>query len=307
VEAHDNAEVLRALAAGAEIVGVNARDLGTFAVDLPGMARLGALLPHSVVRVAESGIRTRGDVATLAAAGYGAFLVGEALLRAPDPARALRELRGENPTEVKICGVTREEDVDACLELGVDWIGLVFAAGSPRRVTRERGRFLRMKAASGDATGGGVKGVVAVFAGNSDEEIEEIVEHVRPDVIQMPRPSLYLSKKSFSSDIPTWNTIRVGRDDLADANHREGSALHFDTSVAGVSGGTGRAFDWNLLSAVERSRPLILAGGLNSGNVADAVRRVKPDIVDVASGVEAAPGIKDRAKIAAFVKEVRGA
>ena len=299
VEAHDEVEIRRALAAGAEIVGVNARDLGTFKVDLPGMARLGALLPPSVVRVAESGIKTRADVETLSAAGYGAFLVGETLLRATDPARALRELRGENATEIKICGVTREEDVEACLELGVDWIGIIFAEASPRRVTPERGRLLRMKAS-------GVKGVVAVFAGNSDAEIGEVLEHVRPDVVQMPLSPLPLLRKSFST-LSFWNTIRVGRDDVAIASESKGSALHFDTSVAGVSGGTGRTFDWSLLSGIDRSRPLILAGGLNPGNVADAVQRVKPDVVDVASGVESAPGIKDREKIAAFVREVRSA
>jgi indole-3-glycerol phosphate synthase / phosphoribosylanthranilate isomerase len=301
VEAHDESEILRALAAGAEIVGVNARDLGTFAVDLPAMARLGALLPPHVVRVAESGIKTRADVETLAAAGYGAFLVGEALLRARDPARALRELRGENATEIKICGVTREEDVEACMELGVDWIGLIFAAGSPRRLTPERGISLRARA-------GRAKGVVAVFAGNSEAEILDVIERVRPDVIQMPGlPSpLPLLRKS-SSVSSFWNTLRVGRDDLRETANREGDALHFDTSVGGLAGGTGKTFDWTVLSAVDRSRPLVLAGGLRPENVAGAVRSVKPDVVDVASGVESSPGIKDRAKIAAFVREVRGA
>jgi indole-3-glycerol phosphate synthase/phosphoribosylanthranilate isomerase len=320
VEAHDGAEIRRALAAGAEIVGVNARDLKTFAVDLPGMAHLGALLPGSVIRVAESGIRTRADVEALAAAGYGAFLVGETLLKAPDPARVLRELRGENPTEVKICGITREEDVDACLEQGVDWIGLVFAARSPRRLTAEEGNSLRMRAkgeagarrGGGRAGGmngatGGVKGVVAVFADNDEEEIRRVVELVHPDVVQMHLPALLPSKKFFSSDISFWNTIRVGSDDVSSANKAEGDALHFDTSVRGKSGGTGTTFDWSLLSSIDRQRPVVLAGGLRPENVADAVRKVKPDIVDVASGVESAPGIKDRAKIAAFVREVRGA
>jgi indole-3-glycerol phosphate synthase / phosphoribosylanthranilate isomerase len=322
VEAHDEDEIQRGLAVGAEIVGVNARDLRTFAVDLPGMARLGALLPASVIRVAESGIRTRADVEALSAPGYRAFLVGEALLKARDPAAMLRTLRGENPTEVKICGITRGEDVDACLDAGVDWIGLVFAAGSPRRVTPEEGRFLRMKA-KGDAGArrdggdakeaatrsakGAVKGVVAVFAGNDDEEIRRVVELVRPDAIQMSFPGLSPSKKMFSSDITLWNTIGVGSDELSSAKKAEGDALHFDTSVAGRSGGTGKTFDWTLLSAVDRSRPVILAGGLKPENVADAVRRVRPDVVDVASGVEFAPGIKDPAKIAAFVREVRGA
>ncbi len=299
VEAHDETEIRRALAAGAEIVGVNARDLGTFAVDLPGTARLGALLPPSVARVAESGIKTRGDVEALEAAGYGAFLAGETLLRAKDPARALRELRGENTTEIKICGVTREEDVDMCMELGVDWIGLIFAARSPRRLTPERGILLKERARA-------AKGVVAVFAENSEAEIRDVLDRVRPDVVQMPHPPLPLQRK-FSSVLSFWNTIRVGQDDIAEAGDRTGTALHFDTSVAGVSGGTGKTFDWTLLAGVDRSRPVILAGGLKPGNVADAMRRVKPDVVDVASGVEAAPGIKDRAKIAAFVREVRGA
>ncbi len=302
VEAHDEGEIERALGAGAEIVGVNSRDLRTFEVDLAGMARLGALLPASVARVAESGIRSRHDVEALAAAGYGAFLVGETLLKATDPAATLRALRGENATEVKICGITRGEDVDACLEQGVDWIGLVFAPRSPRRLTPEEGRLLRMKAK------GSVKGVVAVFDETATEEdVQRIVDLVRPDVVQMPNPALSPSKEFFSSDITFWNTIRVGRDDLSSASKAEGDALHFDTSVAGAGGGTGCVFDWSLLEGIDRSRPVVLAGGLQPGNVANAVRKVRPDVVDVSSGVETAPGVKDPAKIAAFVKEVRGA
>ena len=233
-------------------------------------------------------------------AGYGAFLVGETLLEAADPSHVLRGLRGENATEIKICGVTREEDVDACLEQGVDWIGLVFAARSPRRVSPERGISLKERARA-------AKGVVAVFAEDTPEEdIERVAAVVRPDVIQMPNPPLPLQKK-FPSVSSFWNTIRVGRDDLSSASRAEGDALHFDTSVGGMSGGTGKTFDWSLLSSIDRSRPMVLAGGLKPENVADAVRKVKPDIVDVASGVESAPGIKDRAKIVAFVREVRGA
>jgi phosphoribosylanthranilate isomerase len=77
--------------------------------------------------------------------------------------------------------------------------------------------------------------------------------------------------------------------------------------VAGASGGTGRTFDWSVLDGVDRTRTLVLAGGLNPGNVAGAVRRVRPEVVDVASGVEASPGVKDPSKIAAFVREVRRA
>jgi phosphoribosylanthranilate isomerase len=150
----------------------------------------------------------------------------------------------------------------------------------------------------------GAKGVVAVFAENSEAEIQDVLERVRPDVIQMPSPPSSLLRNPRRPSV--WNTVRVGSDDLSTARKREGDALHFDTAVSGLSGGTGKTFDWTLLSDVDRSRPVILAGGLKPANVADAVRRVKPDVVDVASGVESAPGIKGRAKIAAFVREVRG-
>ena len=164
--------------------------------------------------------------------------------------------------------------------------------------------------AGGGATGrvpGAVKGVVAVFDESAPAgEVERIAAIVRPDVIQMPIPSSP-SKEFFPSDLPLWNTVRVGRDELAGTGDRAGSALHFDTSVAGVSGGTGRTFDWSVLDAVERTRPLVLAGGLTPANVAEAVRRVRPDVVDVATGVESSPGVKDPVKIAAFVREVRRA
>ena len=299
VEAHDADEVRRALAAGAEIVGINARDLRTFRVDLDALAELAGRIPSGVIRVAESGVKTRADVEKLEAAGFDAFLVGESLLKSGDKTRAARELLGRNPTEVKVCGVTREEDVDACLEAGVDYIGLNFSARSPRRVTVETGELLRKR-------GDRAKGVVAVFAENDDETIREVIEHVGPDVIQLTDPPLSPSKK-IPGGVLFWQTIRVGRDDPGTAARWPGDALLFDTAVNGISGGTGTAFDWSLLDGVSRSRPLVLAGGLNPSNVCEAVRRVWPSVVDVASGVEVSPGVKDPAKIAAFVEEVRRA
>ena len=104
-----------------------------------------------------------------------------------------------------------------------------------------------------------------------------------------------------------WHTVRIGSEDLSSVKKTEGDALHFDTYAAEASGGTGRVFDWSLMDGIDRSRPVVLAGGLKPENVADAVRKVRPDIVDASSGVEVAPGIKDPAKIAAFVREVRRA
>ena len=161
------------------------------------------------------------------------------------------------------------------------------------------------RGASGGGVPGAMKGVVAVFDEDTSEaDVCAVTSVVRPDAIQLP---LLPSKKWFSSDVSLWNTVHVGREGIAALAGRAGDALHFDTSIAGLGGGTGRTFDWSALDGLERTRPLVLAGGLTPENVAEAVRRVRPDVVDVSSGVESAPGIKDAGKIAAFVREVRGA
>ena len=297
IEAHDEPELNRALALSPEIVGVNARDLNSFSVDLSGVERLGRSIPEGVIRIAESGLKGAGDVRRLAAAGYDAFLVGETLLKSGDPARSIRYLLGRGGTEVKVCGVTREEDVVTCQAHGVDWIGLVFSPYSPRRLTPERGRALAEKARE-------AKGVVAVFSGNTAEEMRAVASAVRPDVVQMADPP------GASPPPPgpaLWQTVGVGRDDLETALSWPGDALHFDSTAAGRTGGTGQSFDWSLLVSLGVRRPFVVAGGLTAANVGAAIRAARPFAVDVASGVEAAPGVKDAAKIAAFVEEVRRA
>ena len=294
VEAHDAAEVARAAAVGPFLVGVNARDLSTFRVDLEAMARLGRELPGACVRVAESGIRGPADVRRLSAAGYGAFLVGESLLRSGDPARSLRRLLGQGSTEVKLCGLTREEDVRTAVALGVDWIGLNLSPLSPRRVSLERAEALR-EAAEGS-------GVVLVFAGNGPEEIAAAVERLHPDAVQVHEPP---ASPPPPPGVALWQAVRVGRDDLDEALGWAGERFVLDASLPGVAGGTGTAFDWSVATSRTWGRPVVLAGGLTPSNVAEALRRVRPACVDVASGSESAPGIKDPGKMAAFVEAVR--
>lgn len=296
VEAHDEEEVRRALAAGAEIVGLNARDLRTFAVDLGRVASMGRLLPPSVVRVAESGIHGPADVARLAEAGFDAFLVGESLLRSGDPARALRALRGEGTTEVKVCGVTREEDLAAAEELGVDWIGLNFSPRSPRRVDVARGRALRE--ASRFAAG-----VVAVVSGTSVGEAEATVDAVRPDALQWHDD--VSARRGLSVTVPLWQAVRVGKDALEEAAAWPADVLLLDAAHATLAGGTGQTWDWGLVRHFPAGRKLFVAGGLAPRNVARAIAEGAPGGVDVASGVESAPGVKDREMLAAFVAAVR--
>ena len=295
VEAHDEEEVRRGLAAGASILGVNARDLRTFEVDLGRLERLAASMPASVVRVAESGIREADDVRRLGRAGFGAFLVGEALLRSSDPARGVRRLRGEGTTETKVCGIRRGADLEACQEALVDYVGLNFSPLSPRRVTVEEGARLRRAA--------GACRVVAVFAGNTGREIEEVTASVRPDILQLTGPT-EAGHPGFT--LPIWQAVHVAPGEWEAALAGAADLFLLDSGGPGKPGGTGKAFDWSLVEAKRPSRPFFLAGGLTPENVAEAVRRIRPLGVDVASGVETSPGVKDPEKIARFIRSVRG-
>jgi indole-3-glycerol phosphate synthase len=131
VEAHDTEELARATRLGAPVIGVNARDLGTFRIDRAAQLELVAKAPRDRVVVAESAIHTRAQAAGAELAGANAVLVGTSLMRAPEPHTKLHDLLSR--PLVKVCGLTRQEDVDAAVEAGADLCGFIFAAGSPRR------------------------------------------------------------------------------------------------------------------------------------------------------------------------------
>jgi indole-3-glycerol phosphate synthase/phosphoribosylanthranilate isomerase len=134
VEAHDGRELDRAVALGADPIGVNARDLDTFQLDRTRQLELVARAPRDRVVVAESGVHTRAQAAAAELAGADAILVGTALMRAPDPAAKLTELLAR--PLVKVCGLTRQEDVDAAVEAGADLVGFILARETPRRAPR---------------------------------------------------------------------------------------------------------------------------------------------------------------------------
>jgi indole-3-glycerol phosphate synthase/phosphoribosylanthranilate isomerase len=316
VEVHDEGELRRALRAGARMVGVNNRDLTTMAVRLETSLELAELIPDHVVAVAESGIRSTGDLRRLRDAGYDAVLVGEHLMSGADPGRTLEAMiHGSSPRRwagradragtrvfVKVCGITSVEDALLAARAGADAVGLVFWPGSPRRVDLETAR--RISAALPPFV---LR--VGVFVDAPREELVRTSEAVRLDVLQLhgeepPEDLAGLPRRIVKA-------VRVGPGfGLDSALRYEGAAdgILLDTRLPGpdaAPGGTGATFDWSLAREVrEKVSFLMLAGGLTAENVGRALTAVRPDAVDVSSGVESAPGRKDPAKVRAFLDAV---
>lgn len=201
---------------------------------------------------------------------------------------------------VKICGITRVEDGLAAAYAGADAIGLVFAPQSPRRVTLAQAMGIARALPPFVST-------VALFVNAETAEVEAVREGLRPDLLQFHGDETPEYCASFG--VPYIKAVRVrpGLDLLQfEAAYGMARGLLLDAYHPQRHGGTGERFDWNLIPE-GLSKPVILAGGLTPDNVAQAVRQVRPWAVDVSSGVEASPGIKDAAAIGRFIQEVRDA
>lgn len=201
-------------------------------------------------------------------------------------------------TRIKICGITREQDLLAAVAAGADALGFVFYDKSPRNISEQRAAEL-MRAVPPFVTS------VGLFVDPTAEMVREVLAQVPLDVLQFHGDESPQFCAQFGR--PYLKAIRVRPGvDLVECAARYAAAqgLLLDAYVQGVQGGTGKSFDWGLIPR-DLSLPVILSGGLHAGNVAEAVRTVRPYAVDVSSGVEAEKGIKDAAKVAAFIKEVK--
>ncbi len=197
----------------------------------------------------------------------------------------------------KICGITRSGDALAVAEAGADAIGLVFYQGSPRNVGIDQAQAIT-RALPAFVT------VTALFVNPGPDFVEEILEKVAPDLLQFHGNEPPLFCESFGRHYV--KAIKIQRaEDVIDglSRYNRAAGVLLDTPDQQVYGGSGRVFDWRLVPEQGRGR-IILAGGLNADNVAQATRLVQPYAVDVSSGVESSPGIKDHAKIQAFVNAV---
>ena len=202
-------------------------------------------------------------------------------------------------TRVKVCGMTRLEDIEAAARAGADAIGLNFYPPSPRFLSVERARALR------EALPPYVS-AVAVFVNAPEADVRRVLDEVRPDALQFHGEETPAFCDAFGVPYVKACRVRQGVDLLEYWRPFSGASGWLADAYVEEYGGTGKRFDW---SQVPRNlgRPLILSGGLTSANVREAIRAVRPWAVDVASGVESAKGIKDAGKIVAFISEVRNA
>jgi phosphoribosylanthranilate isomerase len=203
-------------------------------------------------------------------------------------------------TRIKFCGMTRPGDVRLAVELGVDAIGLVFAAGSPRRLDGERAHALRQAIPP-------LVHAVALFMDNPGSEVEALIRQVKPDLLQFHGSESDVFCRGFGLPFVKVLAMGGGQADAAGLRKRYPSASAFllDGHAPGEAGGSGERFDWSRVPPL--GRPVFLAGGLRPANVGEAVRTARPYAVDVSSGIESAPGIKDGGRMQKFVEEVKRA
>ena len=334
VEAHDEHEVQMAIDCGARIIGVNNRNLKDFTVDVQNSVRLRNLVEDDVIFVSESGLETPEDIQVLRDNNIGVALMGETFMRSPNKVEKLAYLYG--PTyytpKVKMCGISKVETIPAIVDAKPDYMGLVFAP-SKRQVTVEQAKTLvdelhkqyektygeitvpmntdtaqdsqdNQEFVQGNSNFEKIK-TVGVFVNETIENLLKIAEEVKLDVIQLhgDEDESFIQTLKEQSNVEVWKAVQVRS--AADAEKWIDSSadmLLFDAYHKDERGGTGEVFDWSSLDAFER--PFMLAGGMDSTNVARAIRTVRPYGIDISSGIET-EGVKDDEKIKAFTHIVR--
>ena len=201
-------------------------------------------------------------------------------------------------TRVKVCGITRVEDALAAARSGADGIGLVFYERSPRHVSVAQARQLAEALPPFVTT-------VGLFVNAEAAFVREVLANVPLDLLQFHGDETPEYCAQFNKPFLKAIRVKAGVDLLQCASDFRGArGLLLDAHVEGIPGGTGTAFDWALIPGA-LPLPVILSGGLDAGNAAAAIEQVRPYALDVSSGVEASKGIKDAAKIAAFINEVK--
>lgn len=203
-------------------------------------------------------------------------------------------------TRIKCCGMTRVDDALLAARWGADAIGVIFTARSKRRVDIAQARAICLALPPFVST-------VALFMDDDAELVREVMAEVQPDLLQFHGQESDAWCRQFGRRYLKAIAMGQGAEALAQLHAYPGAAgLLLDGHGLGEAGGSGKRFDWSLMPQ-DLEQPLILAGGLTADNVGHAIRTARPWAVDVSSGIEAAPGVKDAAKMHAFIEAVRGA
>lgn len=288
VEVHDEAEMGRALALGAPLIGINNRDLRDLSIDLATTARLARLAPDRLL-VSESGISSRADVERLAGQVDG-FLVGSALMRSSEPAEAARELIFGR---TKLCGLNSGADLRAARPAA--FAGFVFVPGSPRHVTADEAAPL-----AGNARRSGML-PVGIFRDAPLGTVGDIATLLNLGAVQLHGHEdveyVRALRRELSPACEIWTALSVGREPL---NGRGGDRLVFDNA----DGGSGRTFDWGLIRRHPALASALVAGGIGPGN-APAAQDLGAYAIDVGSALDERPGRKSPEKIAALFEALR--
>lgn len=206
-------------------------------------------------------------------------------------------------TEIKICGLSDQASITAAAEAGADYVGLVHFEKSPRHVTLEQAAKLR------EAAPEPLK-IVLLLVNADPKATGQAINAVRPDVVQFHGGETpeWIKLVRDQSNVEVWKALGLrDKETLAKSSRFEGAAdrLLFDAPAKALPGGTGTSFDWSVLAGHDHKVPWGLAGGLDSDNIVQAIEATNPPLVDVSSGVESAPGVKDVDRIAAFCQAVR--
>ena len=315
VEAHDEHEVQMAIDCGARIIGVNNRNLKDFTVDVQNSVRLRNLVEDDVIFVSESGLETPEDIQVLRDNNIGVALMGETFMRSPNKVEKLAYLYG--PTyytpKVKMCGISKVETIPAVVEAKPDYMGLVFAP-SKRQVTVDQAKILVEELHRGYAKkygsdtehdkNGTIK-TVGVFVNETVENLVTIANEANLDAVQLhgDEDEAFIQSLKERTNVEVWKAVQIrSAADVEKWIDSSADMLLFDAYHKDERGGTGEVFDWSSLDAFER--PFMLAGGIDSTNVARAIRTVRPYGIDISSGIET-NGVKDDEKITAFTKIVK--
>lgn len=315
VEAHDEAEVQMAIDCGARIIGVNNRNLKDFTVDVQNSVRLRNLVQDDVIFVSESGLETPEDIQVLRDNNIGVALMGETFMRSPNKVEKLAYLYGSTyyTPKVKMCGISKVETIPAVVEAKPDYMGLVFAP-SKRQVTVDQAKTLveelhkqytkRYNNGAEQSNDDEIK-TVGVFVNETLENLVTIATEVNLDVVQLhgDEDEAFIQSLKERTNVEVWKAVQIRS--AADAEawiDSSADMLLFDAYHKDERGGTGEVFDWSSLDEFER--PFMLAGGIDSTNVARAIRTVRPYGIDISSGIET-EGVKDDEKIKSFTNIVR--